>query len=129
MDASEKLEIIQRQAREQAKQENREQRTCQLELFQSCDEIPPEKHMDLEEVKSYWLGELSDHACRFGIDQLAGMIEETGWFESDFQAAFGELARQGKVANLDDRTGRRRKKFVHFDAHHNQGEQLIKLKS
>lgn len=128
MDASEKLEIIQRQAREQAKQENREERTCQLELFQSCDEISAVKHMDLEEVKSYWLGKLSDHARRFGIDQLADMIEETGWFESDFQAAFRELTLEGCVANLDDSTGRRRKKFVHFDAHYNQGEQLIKLR-
>jgi hypothetical protein len=57
------------------------------------------------------------------------MIEATGWFESDFQAAFGELASQGIVANLDDKTNRRRKKYVHFEAQHNQGEHLIKLKS
>jgi three-Cys-motif partner protein len=129
MDASEKLEIIQKQAREQAKQKDREERTRQLELFQSCNEISPERQIDLEGIKSYWLGKLSCHSCRFGIDQLADMIEETGWFESDLQAAFGELAGQGIVANLDDMTKRRRKKFVHFDAYHNQGEHLIRLKT
>jgi hypothetical protein len=82
----------------------------------------------LEDVKSYWFGKLSEHARRFGIEQLADMIEDTGWFESDFQAAFGELASQGVVANLDDGTQRRRKKFVHFDAQYNQGEELIRLR-
>jgi three-Cys-motif partner protein len=129
MDASEKLEIIQKQAREQAKQKDREERTRQLELFQSCNEISPERQIDLEGIKLYWLGKLSGHSCRFGIDQLADMIEETGWFESDLQAAFGELSGQGIVANLDDMTKRRRKKFVHFDAYHNQGEHLIRLKT
>jgi three-Cys-motif partner protein len=129
MNASEKSELIQRQAREQAKQESREARTCQLELFQSSKEIQPEKRIDLEVVKSYWLRKLSANSLRFGIDQLADMIEETGWFESDFQAAFGELASQGIVANLDDKTNRRRKKYVHFEAQHNQGEHLIRLKS
>jgi hypothetical protein len=57
------------------------------------------------------------------------MIEETGWFESDFQAAFRELANEGIVANLDDKAKRRTKKYVHFDADQNQGEHLIRLKS
>lgn len=78
---------------------------------------------------SYWLHQLAYHPRRFGLERLADMIEETGWFENDFQAAFGELADRGIVANLDDKTKRRRKKYVHFDAHHNQGERLIKLKS
>ena len=129
MTASEKSELVQRQAREQAKQESREARTCQLELFQSSKEIQPEKRIDLEVVKSYWLRKLSANSLRFGIDQLADMIEETGWFESDFQAAFGELASQGIVANLDDKTNRRRKNYVHFEDQHSQGEYLIRLTS
>ncbi|MFH0726830.1 MAG: three-Cys-motif partner protein TcmP [Pseudomonadota bacterium] len=127
MEASEKLELVQRQTRAQAKQESRESRTGQLEFCQFGRVVQPEKRIDLEEVKSYWLGRLSPHALRFGMDQLADMIEETGWFESEFQAAFGELANQGIVANLDNKTKRRTKKYVHFDAHHNQGELLIRL--
>ena len=53
------------------------------------------------------------------------------WNEQDenLQAAFGELVRQGMVVNLGDETKRRRKKYVRFHAHHNQGEQLIRLTS
>jgi hypothetical protein len=56
------------------------------------------------------------------------MIEETGWFESDFQAAFHELEREGRVKNLDA-TGKRRTKFVHFTEHGNKGERLVREKS
>jgi len=54
MEESEKLELVQRRARDQAKQESRESRTGQLELFSSSNVIQPEKRIDLEEVKSYW---------------------------------------------------------------------------
>ena len=130
MAASEKLEIVQRRAREQAKQEKRVSRTGQSEFdFGFSNDLGRIEIVDQTEVMSYWLRKLSYDPCRFGIEQLADMIEETGWFESDFQAAFGELAGQGIVANLDDETKRRRKKYVRFDAHHNQGEHLIRLKS
>lgn len=129
MAASEKLEIVQRLAREQAKQEKRVSHTGQYELdLKFDDDLNRRTSADLSEVKTYWLTKLSSYPNRFGVEQLADMIEETGWFESDFQAAFGELASQGVVANLDDGTKRRRKKFVHFDAQHNQGEELIRLK-
>ena len=130
MEASEKLEIVQRRAREQAKQEKRVSRTGQCEFdFKFCNDLKSIESVDLAEVRSYWLQKLLPHPRRFGIEQLADMIEETGWFESDFQAAFGELARQGIVANLDDKTNRRRKKYVRFEAQHNQGEHLIRLTS
>lgn len=130
MAASEKLDIVQRQAREQAKREKRVSRTGQCEFdFEFCNELKRVEKVALAEIRSYWLRKLSFHPRRFGIEQLADMIEDTGWFESDFQAAFGELAEQEIVANLDDLTNRRRKKFVHFDAHQSQGEHLKRLKS
>jgi hypothetical protein len=128
MAASEKLEIVQRQAREYAKKEQRVSRTGQYE-FEFDDGLKNIEDVDLTAVKLYWLRKLASGPHRFGIEQLADMIEETGWFESDFQSAFAELANQGMVANLDDKTNRRKKKYVHFDAYHNQGEQLIRLKS
>jgi hypothetical protein len=127
MEASEKLELVQSQARAQAKQENREFRTGQHELFMSYNDVQIEEKVDPGEVKAYWMRQLSDAPRQFGIEQLADMLEETGWFESDFQAAFGLLAKEGRVANLDGDTSRRRKKFVHFDAHY-VGENLIRLK-
>jgi len=130
MAASEKLELVQKRVREQAKQEKRVSRTGQSEFnFKFSNDLKDIESADLTEAKSYWLSKLSFHPRRFGIEQLADMVEETGWFESDFQAAFGELASQGIVANLDDKTNRRRKKYVHFEAQHNQGEHLIRLKS
>jgi hypothetical protein len=49
------------------------------------------------------------------------MIEETGWFESDFQAAFHELEREGKVQNINA-VRKRRTKFIHFTT----GERLTR---
>jgi hypothetical protein len=50
------------------------------------------------------------------------MLEETGWFISDFQSAFKQLQDENKVKTLDAR-GARRKNMVHFE----QGERLQKL--
>ncbi len=62
----------------------------------------------------------------FGLAELADMLEETGWFEGDFQKAFGELLSEGKVESLDMGT-KRRSRFVPFDADRNKGERLRKL--
>lgn len=55
------------------------------------------------------------------------MIEATGWFESDFQLAFGELQREGRVKNFDVSGNRRTKKFIHFAANSNKGERLVRV--
>ena len=126
MHESEKLDIVQRRARAQAKQENRESRSGQRELFPAATFVHKEKRADLVKVKAYWLDRLQATARLFGIEDLADMLEETGWFESDFQAAFGELEKEGRVKNLDAR-GKRRKRFVHFDAPGNKSERLMRL--
>jgi three-Cys-motif partner protein len=128
MNESEKLEIIQKKSRAQAKQEDRESRTRQPELFASYDDVHAEENVDPAAVRDYWMRKLLDGPRQFGIEQLADMLEETGWFESDLQTAFGELEKEGKVANLDDKTRRRSKKYVHFDAKYGQGENLIRIK-
>jgi three-Cys-motif partner protein len=124
MEASEKLELVQTQVRSQAKQENREARTGQLELLPPWDDSLIEESTNLAEVKEYWLNRLSFSPENYDITKLADMIEETGWFESYFQKAFGELVMEGLVKNLDDTTQRRTKNFVHF---HNN-ERLLRLK-
>ena len=126
MEASEKLELVQRRVRAQAKQEKRESRSGQQELFPASAFVSNTSQTDLDVVKQYWLGKLSTTPRLFGIEELAGMLEATGWFESDLQAAFGDLQREGKVKNIDDNTQRRYKKFVHFE-NNNQGERLIKV--
>jgi hypothetical protein len=47
----------------------------------------------------YWLSKLTYDPRRFKIELLADMLEETGWFESDFQSAFKELLSEKKVAS------------------------------
>lgn len=127
MEASEHCDLVQRRIREQAKQNKRESKTHQWELFPSADSITHiERHADPAEVKSYWLNRLTHAPRQFGLEELADMLEETGWFESDFQAAFGDLEKGGKVKNLDA-TGRRRTKFVHFTDNYNKGERLIRV--
>jgi three-Cys-motif partner protein len=126
MEVSEHLDFVQRRARAQAKQAHRESRTRQIEIFQSYNDVQPKENIDLKEIKNYWLQRLSYQSQQFGIEQLADMLEETGWFESDFQAAFGELAKEGKVENLDDKAKRRSTRYVHFDAHRNRGECLTR---
>jgi three-Cys-motif partner protein len=126
MEESEKLNLVQCRTRAQAKQKKREDKSGQLELFSSADWMPIEKHADLAEVKLYWLSRLTNSPCQFGIEELADMLEESAWFEGDLQVAFGELAKEGKVKNLDA-TGKRRSKFVHFAENHGKGEYLIKV--
>lgn len=68
----------------------------------------------MEIVKQYWLKKLSRTPRPFGDEDLANMLEETNWFETNLQQAFKELTEEGKVANLDARR-KRPQKPVHFD--------------
>lgn len=127
MDASDKLDLVQRRVRARTKQERTEEKTGQGSLFGAEAMIQEsDDRIDLEVVKDYWIKKLLHEPQCFGIIELADMLEETGWFESDFQKAFGELLSEGKVDNLDA-AGKRRSKFVHFDENRNKGERLRKL--
>ena len=80
---------------------------------------------DPGKVKEYWLTRLSKTPERFGVAEFADMMEETGWFMTDFQKAFLELEREGKVKNLAS-TGMRTENPVHYWANGNRGELLVK---
>ncbi len=58
----------------------------------------------IAEIKPYWLQKLSSSGAWFGIEEIADMMEETGWFESEFQAAFHELEKEGKAKNIGQET-------------------------
>jgi len=123
MEASEKLDLVQKFVRAQAKQERRVARTGQGELFPAGTNISKERK-DLAEVKEYWLGRLTFNPKRFGNEELADMLEETGWFVRDFQQAFNELIDEGKAKNLNSP----RKRLVHA-VHFDKGESLMKVAS
>lgn len=107
---SEKVEIFQRRVRHQRKEEA----SGQPGLFPIKDADFQEAFAaDINDVKEYWLNILSDKPTIFTEVRLADMLEETGWLESDIQAAFGKLIKEGKAENLSAQK-KRRARFVHF---------------
>jgi three-Cys-motif partner protein len=123
MEESEELAGTQTAVRAEAKQRRRIRQTSQGELFPATAFLPIQNSSaDPSRVKEYWLSKLESEPKRFGVDELADMLEETGWFISDFQSAFKQLQDDKKVKNLDAR-GTRRKNVVHFEP----GERLQKL--
>jgi len=122
MEASEKLDLVQKTIRAVVKQEHRIEKSGQEELFDAHEQVTEEDgHVDLSMVKEYWLNHLTSRPVRFGIDRLADMLEETGWFIRDFQEAFKELEKSDKVKNLDVKRTRP-VNAVNFE----KGERLIK---
>lgn len=122
MDASEKLDFIQRRLRAHAKEVYHVAKTRQPKLISTTEFTSEPSDEDLYEVKNYWLNILSDNPKSFGIEELADMMEDTGWFERDFQAALKELIQEGKAKNLD--AGRiRPKNIIDFD----KKERLVRV--
>jgi three-Cys-motif partner protein len=113
MAASEKMDKVQQRVRIRTKQQRRAESSMIDDLFDEIDDITTDS-VDLQAVKQYWLDKLTTTPKIFGTEQLADMLEETNWFESNFQQAFNELIDEGKATNLD-MTHKRPKKPVHFD--------------
>jgi len=127
---SEKLDLIQKKVRAQAKQDRRVEKSGQGEFPSAYTKIKYEDDkIGLSEVKDYWLSKLSYEPKRFGVVEFADMIEETDWFISDFQIAFKELYDECNVENLDAENMERRKTlFVNYKNNDNKGEFLKKIK-
>ncbi len=125
MEASEKVDIVQKTVRTRAKQDRRLEKTGQSDMFTDQEDIAADDdRIDLEEVKQYWLTLLSSTPKQFDIMALADMLEETGWFISDFQDAFRELESEGLAKNLDA-TRKRPVNVVNFE----KGEKLVRILS
>jgi three-Cys-motif partner protein len=126
MEASEQLELEQKKVRALARQSKKIKRSLQLEIFSADKFVGDTPAVDLTKVKEYWLAKLSHAPKRFGVTEFADMLEETGWFMNDFQRAFLELEREGKVRNLAS-TGMRTGNPVRYWANGNRGEILEKV--
>ena len=92
-------------------------------MLSSDEGLSDSDEPDLSEVKEYWLKRLSYEPRIFRIEELAEMLDDKGWFISEFQRAFLELMSEGKVENIDA-PRRRPKHAVHFK----KGERLKKRK-
>jgi three-Cys-motif partner protein len=55
----------------------------------------------IDEIKDYWLRKLRPTPQEFSREDMADLVEETGWTISDIQSALLEMIRDGKVMNLD----------------------------
>ncbi|MDA8083294.1 MAG: hypothetical protein M0024_06525 [Nitrospiraceae bacterium] len=130
MEASEKLDVVQKKLRVVAKQEHRIEKSGQQEMFAANTISGYDRdHTDLSEVKEYLLTRLSSIPRYFGVEEFADMLEETGWFIGDLQKALGELVTDCKARNLDDDKGRRRSQFVHYKGNSGRGERLVNIKA
>ena len=119
--------MIQRKVRAEAKQDNQERKTRQRQLFPTQVNIDEkDSDFDFNSVKEYWLTKLSSEPKQFGIEEFADMLEKTGWFISDFQKAFIELQKEGKVRNLNA-SRIRPKHAIHFKDNNGEGEFLEKI--
>jgi three-Cys-motif partner protein len=125
MEASEQLDFVQKVVRIQTKHEKKIETTGQQALFGALEQVKVDQvHVPISVVKEYWLKQLTSQPQPFGLERLADMLEETGWFEANFQEAFYELQKEGKVKNLDDaEKSKRSKKFIHFT----DNERLVKV--
>ena len=108
------MDIVQKRVRARTKQQRRIESTGQEELFTDEVDSGTSDTVDIEVVKQYWLDKLSHTPKPFDYEDLANMLEETNWFETNLQQAFKELIEEGKVVNLDA-PRKRPKKPVHFD--------------
>ena len=115
MEASDALDLVQKQVRAATKQRRRQEKTGIRELFNDADLISDDEgHVSEAEVQAYWVRRLGNGPKRIGYAEFADMLEETNWFPSDLQHALGDLIKNGRVRNLDA-VGKRRTRFVHFD--------------
>jgi three-Cys-motif partner protein len=113
---SEKTEILQRRVRMQRE----EDRSGQCSLFPPKDsDLRDQFSANIEDVKRFWLDHLNEEESVYNEADLADWLEESDWLESDLQAAFKELVKEGKVENIDMQRNRRTR-FVHFG----EGEHL-----
>ncbi len=125
-EVSESLHAVKKEVMGQAKKDNRAAKSGQGEMSFGGTDVADNEQIDLMTVKKYWLLKLSSTPKRFGIIELADILEATGWYPGDLQRAFGALEAEGKVKNRDA-MNKQRSKFVHFDANNNKGEQLVRL--
>jgi len=121
MEISEKLDLVQKQARAETKQRKKVEKSGQEELFRSDEFVSDEEgHASPEEVERFWLTKVSRTPQQFGQNEFADMLELTDWFPGDLQQALGRLIGQGKVVNLDA-MGKRKSRFLHYEKN---GERL-----
>ncbi len=122
MEISEKLEQIQRGVRAAKRFARRQERSGTADLFshESYVEALPATEIDPDEVDAFWLQYLAVPPDRVAVEQMADLLEDTGWMPGDLQKALKRLIDDGEVQNLDA-IKKRTRKPLHYEG---QGERL-----
>ncbi len=115
MSISEDVDIVQKQVRADAKRNQREMKSGNLELFDSEAWVDRTAgHGNVTDVDEYWFNYLAGGEKRITQFEFAEILENTGWFPGDLQASLKRLIAANKVVNLDA-SAPRRTKPLHFE--------------
>ena len=112
---AEKCEKFQHRIRLQTKIRRKTEQTGQMDLFQ--DSVPDgyDNQIRLEILQNHWMQLIDEKPRSFNNQDLALFIEDFGVYPSQIQKALGALIKEGFVENMDDKTGKRRTRFIYFD--------------
>lgn len=94
------------------------------DMFPEQDFIDPNAgHVSPTEVEQYWLKYLCEGERTIDLGAFADILEQTGWFPSDLQAALSRLITAKRVVN-SSATKPRPKLPLHYE---NKGGETLKL--
>lgn len=117
-DEAEKMNMVQRITQLEVKLRSRSEKSGTMDLF--ADQVENEsqqlKYLDNRlAAKKFLLERLSELPLLIDMSCWADFLEQTDLYPSDFQAAMGELVRDGVVENVDADISRRRSRFIKPD--------------
>lgn len=125
MDASVKVDRVQRRVRAEKKTDAREQLTGMGDLFADTlvqtQMATAVEQVPASEVDDYWLKYLARGPRTVGRAEFADILEETNWLPTELQDSLMRLVKTGRVVNLDADCSKRTKNPLKFDG---RGETL-----
>jgi hypothetical protein len=123
MEASEHVDIVQRQVRSATKLDTKAKETGTLDMFGPSEDALEggrERMYGGDDVDAYWHRYLSEGGRVVDTAAFADILEETNWFPADFQASLARLIKSGTLRNIDANGRTRWKRPLHFE----KGERL-----
>jgi len=114
-EAAEQMHMIQRVSQFETKLRNQSSKRAPIDDLFGTIEEPPETTGAQDNrtlAKTYLLTKLSTSPMLIDNECWAGFLEETDLYPTDFQLAFKELVKDGKIYNLDNDVKSRTKKPV-----------------
>jgi three-Cys-motif partner protein len=126
MDISSHVDLIQRRVRASMRSAAREKQSRIKDMFDENPDVDANASYSAStETEDYWLAYLGDGERTIDLNAFADILEETGWFPSDLQAALSRLIETKRVVNLNA-LKQRPKRPLHYES---KGGETLKLAS